>query len=185
MNLAVAFFWLAWLLYWWVSSRNVKPTQWREPLKSQLAHRVPLIIAALLFAVPSGLTRLLRTRFVPGDTLTSIVGVILIAIGLACSVWARRHLGRNWSAHVVVKEQHALIRTGPYRRLRHPIYTGILLAFLGTALTIGEWRALVAFFLMVLSFGIKSRAEEARMLVTFPEYAEYRRESSAMIPFIW
>jgi protein-S-isoprenylcysteine O-methyltransferase Ste14 len=185
MNLAVAFLWLAWVLYWWVSSRNVKPTQWREPLKSQLAHRAPLILGAILFAVPQWLPGILRTRFVPATSFIAALGAFLVAAGLAFSVWARRHLGRNWSAEVVVKEGHALIRTGPYRRLRHPIYAGILLAFLGTAITIGEWRALLAFFLMLLSFGIKSRAEEHRMLETFPEYAQYRRESSAIIPFIW
>jgi protein-S-isoprenylcysteine O-methyltransferase Ste14 len=185
MNLAVAFLWLAWVLYWWVSSRNVKPTQWPEPLRSQLAHRAPLILGALLFAVPRWQPRVLATRFLPANNVVAVLGTILVAAGLAFSVWARRHLGRNWSADVVVKEGHALIRTGPYRRLRHQIYTGILLAFLGTAVSIGEWRALVAFFLILLSFGIKSRAEEHRMLETFPEYAQYRRESSAIIPFIW
>jgi len=186
VNFAVAFLWLGWILYWWASSRNVKPTQWREPLRSQLAHRAPLLLGALLFALPRLLPRVLRARFVQADSFIALLGAaVLVAAGLGFSVWARHHLGSNWSAHVVVKEGHALIRTGPYRRLRHPIYTGILLAFLGTAVTIGEWRALVAFFLMFLSFGIKSRAEENRMLATFPDYAQYRRESSAIIPFIW
>jgi len=84
-----------------------------------------------------------------------------------------------------VKEGHALVRTGPYRYLRHPIYTGLLVAFLGTAITIGEWRGLVAFLVMLVSLGIKSRAEEARMRETFPEYAQYQRESAAIVPFIW
>ncbi len=85
----------------------------------------------------------------------------------------------------MVKEDHALIRTGPYRRLRHPIYTGILLAFLGMAVTIGEWRGVLAFALALLSFGRKSRIEEDRMRETFPEYEQYRRETAAIIPFIY
>jgi protein-S-isoprenylcysteine O-methyltransferase Ste14 len=109
----------------------------------------------------------------------------MLAAGLAFAVWARRHLGRNWSAHVVVKEDHALIRSGPYRHLRHPIYTGILLAFLGMVLVIGELRGLLAMGCVLLSFAIKSRQEEKRMSETFPEYEQYRRETAALIPFVY
>ena len=110
---------------------------------------------------------------------------MLLAAGLGFAVWARRHLGRNWSASVVVKEDHALIRSGPYRRVRHPIYTGMLLAFLGTAVAVGEWRGLVGFVLAFVSFLLKSRMEEARMAETFPEYAEYRRHTASLIPGIY
>ena len=185
MRTIIPALWLAWLLYWWISARNVKANRWQEPLKSQLTHRVPLILAALLLAVPRWWPRLLRARFVPPGTFFPVLGAVLVAAGLGFSVWARRHLGRNWSADVVVKEDHALIRTGPYRLLRHPIYTGILLAFLGMAVTIGEWRTLLAFVLAVVSFGRKSLVEEDRMGETFPEYEQYRRETAAIIPFIY
>jgi protein-S-isoprenylcysteine O-methyltransferase Ste14 len=178
-------FWVAWLIYWWVSARNVKPTQWQEPLLAQALHRVPLIVAAILLGAPGWLPRVLRTRFLPPGMTFQVVGAVLLALGLGVSVWARRHLGRNWSADVVVKQDHALIRTGPYRRLRHPIYSGILLAFLGTAVTIGEWRGLLAVAFAFLSFVPKSWAEEQRMQEIFPEYAQYRRESTAIIPFVY
>jgi len=185
LRLILPMLWLAWILYWWVSARDVKATRWREPLESQLLHRTPLLLAVLLFAVPRWAPRFLKERFLPHGNLPWLVGTLLVAAGLGFSVWARRHLGRNWSAHVVVKEDHALVRTGPYRHLRHPIYSGLLVAFLGTAITIGEWRGVVAFLLMLLSFGIKGRAEEGLMRQTFPEYAQYQRESAAIIPFIW
>ena len=185
LRLILPILWLAWILYWWISARDVKTTRWREPLQSQLLHRTPLLIGALLFAMPRWAPRFLKARFLPPGNLPWLVGTILVAAGLGFSVWARGHLGRNWSAHVVVKEDHALVRTGPYRHLRHPIYSGLLVAFLGTAIAIGEWRGLVAFLLMLLSFGIKSRAEETRMRQTFPEYAQYQRESAAIIPLIW
>jgi len=85
----------------------------------------------------------------------------------------------------VVKEGHALIRSGPYAHVRHPIYTGILLAFLGTAVSIGEWRALLAVPFALLAFVLKSRLEEGRMRQTFPEYEQYQRETAALIPFIY
>jgi len=111
--------------------------------------------------------------------------VLLVAAGLGFSVWARVHLGRNWSAEVVVKQDHALIRSGPYRHLRHPIYSGMLLAFLGMALAFGEWRGLLALALVFASFARKSRMEERFMRETFPEYAEYQRETRALIPFVY
>ncbi len=114
-----------------------------------------------------------------------VLGIALLAAGLGFTVWARRHLGRNWSASVVVKEGHALVRTGPYRYVRHPIYSGLLLAFLGMAVTIGEWRGLVAVLLAWVSLAVKSRAEEKRMRETFPEYAEYARGTPAIVPLVY
>jgi protein-S-isoprenylcysteine O-methyltransferase Ste14 len=184
-HVVVPILWLAWLIYWGISARNVKATRWREPLGSQLLHRGPLILAAILLGAPGWLPRVLTKRFVPNGILFPALGTALLAAGLGFSIWARRHLGRNWSAQVVVKEDHALIRSGPYRHLRHPIYTGILFAFLGTVLNIGEWRGLLAFLFALVSFALKSRAEENRMAGIFPEYQAYRRETAALIPFLY
>jgi protein-S-isoprenylcysteine O-methyltransferase Ste14 len=185
VRLVIPALWFAWLVYWAVSARDVKETRWQEPLKSQALHRVPLLLAAVLLAVRRWWPLALRERFVPASPLFAWLGAALLAAGLGFSVWARRHLGRNWSADVVVKEDHALIRTGPYQRLRHPIYTGIMLAFLGTAVTVGEWRVLIGVALALVSFVLKSRAEEARMREIFPEYEQYRRDSWALIPFVF
>jgi len=177
--------WIPWLVYWWLSARNVKPTRSREPLAAELRHRAPLMLAALLLAAPRWVPRVLTRRLLPVGWFFPMLGVILLATGLGLTVWARRHLGRNWSASVVVKEGHALVRTGPYRYVRHPIYSGILLAFLGMVLTIGEWRGLVALLLVGVSFAVKSRAEEGRMRETFPEYAEYARGTAAIVPYVY
>jgi protein-S-isoprenylcysteine O-methyltransferase Ste14 len=185
LNLLLPALWIAWLIYWWTSARNVKETRWQEPLRSQLLHRVPVILGALMFAAPRLLPLALRRRVVPAGPLAPTLGVLLMAAGLGFSVWARRHLGRNWSSQVVVKQDHALIRTGPYSRLRHPIYTGILLAFLGTAVVVGEVRGFVGFLLVLIGFAIKSQAEETRMKATFPEYEQYRRQTSALIPYVF
>ena len=128
---------------------------------------------------------MLTRRFLPAGDFFPVLGTVLLAAGLGFSVWARRHLGRNWSAHVVVKKDHELVRTGPYRYVRHPIYTGILLAFLGMVLAVGEWRSLLAMGFVLLSFAIKSGEEERRMGEVFPEYEQYRRETAALIPFVY
>ena len=184
LSIAIALLWLAWISYWWSSARDVKPTTWREPAHLWLRHRIPLLVGALLFAAPRLVPRALTRRFLPPGDLFPILGTVLLAAGLGFSVWARRHLGRNWSAHVVVKQDHALVRTGPYRYVRHPIYSGLLLAFVGMALVIGEVRGLVALGCFILSFAIKSRLEERRMSEVFPEYDQYRRETAALVPFV-
>lgn len=185
VGIAIPLIWLTWLGYWWYSAKDVKRTRVPEPFSSQVRHRTPVILGVLLFAVPGLWPEALSRRFVPAAPIVPVLGTVVLATGLCFSVWARRHLGRNWSSQVVVKEDHALVRTGPYRLVRHPIYTGILLGFFGMALAIGQWRALAGFFCFVISFGIKSRLEEARMRETFPSYEQYRRETRALIPFVY
>jgi protein-S-isoprenylcysteine O-methyltransferase Ste14 len=145
-----------------------------------------MVLAALLLALPPHrLPGVLNDRFLPRGALFPWLGTLLVAAGLGLASWARVHLGRNWSGTVTLKEGHTLVVSGPYGVVRHPIYTGLLFAFLGTALAIGEWRGLAAFALALFAFLYKSRAEEARMRETFPQYADYRRRTKALLPFIY
>jgi protein-S-isoprenylcysteine O-methyltransferase Ste14 len=177
--------WVAWFAYWMVAARNVKVTRRREGFATFLLNRVFVILGALLLVVHRQPLHWLDTRFVPPTMAVYWLGLIIVAAGLGFAVWARLHLGRNWSATVTVKQDHELIRTGPYGLVRHPIYTGMLLAVLGSALAIGEWRGLIAFVLFTVGFVIKLKAEERFMSETFGEqYARYRTEVPALIPFI-
>jgi protein-S-isoprenylcysteine O-methyltransferase Ste14 len=171
--------------YWWVSAFNVKQSQWRESLAMGISYRLPMLPALLLLLEPKLFPDLLRARFIPRGIALQFAGDALIAAGLGFSVWARVHLGNNWSGNVTVKENHELVRTGPYRLVRHPIYTGILLAFVGTAIEVGQWRALIAVPLAFVSFLIKSRIEEGRMMQTFADYGEYRRTTAAIVPLVY
>jgi protein-S-isoprenylcysteine O-methyltransferase Ste14 len=104
-------------------------------------------------------------------------------LGLAIAIWARRCLGRNWSGEITIKQDHELIRSGPYRLLRHPIYTGLLTMYLGAAIVTGEWFALLGLGLAVFAYWRKVRLEEANLELAFgQDYTSYRRDTWALIP---
>jgi protein-S-isoprenylcysteine O-methyltransferase Ste14 len=177
--------WLTWGLYWAVSARDVKRSVRREALASRATHLVPLIAGALLVALPQVPSALFATRILPATIATYWIGVATVFVGLAIAVWARRHIGTNWSGTVTVKENHALVRTGPYALVRHPIYTGLLLAILGSGVARGELRGVWAFALCTISFAVKLRLEERWMRQAFgEEYARYSAEVPALIP-LW
>jgi protein-S-isoprenylcysteine O-methyltransferase Ste14 len=183
-RVAIPALWIAWLALWVASAANVKRTQWREPRAGALANRLPVLLGAAMLASAGWLPPLLTRRLVSGAEAPDL-GMLLVAAGLAFSVWARWHLGRNWSSTVTVKQDHSLIRSGPYRFVRHPIYSGMLLALLGTALAIGEARGFVGAALILVGFVVKLRVEEARMRETFPEYAEYCRHTARLVPGVF
>jgi protein-S-isoprenylcysteine O-methyltransferase Ste14 len=110
-------------------------------------------------------------------------GLIVVAAGLAFAVWARLQLGRNWSGHVTLTQDHELIRSGPYDLARHPIYSGMMAAMLGSAIVIGQWRCLVALAIFVAAILRRVSVEERWLGEIFPDaYARYRREVPALIP---
>jgi protein-S-isoprenylcysteine O-methyltransferase Ste14 len=178
--------WFAWFAYWRISAADVKVAQRHESPGSRAAHLLPLLISAVLLAIrtdPDG--GWLFQRFLPPGSANFWIGALLTAIGVAFSCWARAHLGRNWSATVTVKQDHELIRSGPYARVRHPIYTGLLLALLGTAIVIGQWRGLLAFVIAFAALWRKLRLEERYMSETFGDsYQRYRAHTKALIPYL-
>lgn len=178
--------WAAWLIYWAVASRDVKQTQRHESRASLLSHHVPLIAGALLLAIPGILGTTLEDTFVPHTDAWRWIGTTLVALGLGFAAAARAWLGGNWSSTVTLKRDHELIRSGPYRFARHPIYTGLLLAIAGTAIMLGTWRALIGFALIAIALVRKLTIEEKFMAEAFGEqYARYRAEVAALVPFVF
>jgi protein-S-isoprenylcysteine O-methyltransferase Ste14 len=124
-------------------------------------------------------------RAIPDVLAVGLTGTIITLLGLCFAVWARVHLGRNWSSMPAIRVDHKLIRTGPYSIVRHPIYTGILFAIAGTAIIIGEPLGLIAFFLILVVYLWKIRMEEKYLQEEFGEdYAQYKKEVPALIPFL-
>ncbi len=181
--------WVAWAIYWFAAAAGAKANSRRESQWSRFSHGVPLSLAVLLIAWPArhapAWAAWLTGSFIPPSWAGYWIGVALLALGLGFSVWARRRLGRNWSGTVTVKQDHELVRAGPYRYVRHPIYTGILLGFVGSAIALGQWRGVIAVALCLYAFLRKISLEERWMDETFPgKYAAYRKEVKALIPFI-
>jgi protein-S-isoprenylcysteine O-methyltransferase Ste14 len=175
--------WVAWFLYWVSCARNAKRTVRRESLASRASYVLPLLVGILLVALPHVPSAVFATRILPETFAIYWVGVAMTFLGLAFAVWARRHLGSNWSGTVTVKENHVLVRTGPYAWVRHPIYTGLLAAILGTAVARGELRGVWSIVLCTIAFVIKLRIEEHWMRQVFGvEYARYSAVVPALVP---
>jgi protein-S-isoprenylcysteine O-methyltransferase Ste14 len=175
--------WLAWCVYWFAVARDVKATTREESAGSRATHILPLVVAAWLLWAQRVPGEMLNSPVLPRSPVLYFTGAAVLACGLGFAVWARRHLGRNWSGTVTLKDNHELIRSGPYRYVRHPIYTGLLLGFAGSALARDQWRGVLALPIAWLAFWLKLRVEERWMLETFGDaYARYRAEVPALIP---
>jgi protein-S-isoprenylcysteine O-methyltransferase Ste14 len=176
--------WCGWGLYWMLAALRNKATRRREPLASRLAHLLPLAVGAALLAWPARRWSALAWRLWPPSLSACWIGVALVIAGLAFAIWARMHLGGNWSGTVTIKQGHELIRSGPYACVRHPIYTGLITALLGTTVASGTVHAAIGLAVIVASFVRKLRTEEDFMRETFPgEYQRYSAEVPALIPF--
>jgi len=173
--------WAALALRWAAPSKGVQTTG-EFPFYRLLRLIVLAITFALLFW---DLTRvgILGGRLMPPIPALAVIGFVLALVGLAIALWARIHLGQYWSDKVVLKVDHQLIRSGPYAHMRHPIYSGVLLGVLGTALVLGEWRGLLAFALLLTNYSIKAKKEERILEARFTdEFREHQRHAGFLLP---
>jgi len=174
--------WLLFLIVWMLAALTSKRTVRRQTSMSWMIQATLTWVGFLLLLQPWRLDAV-NVRFVPATSASTFCGVVLTAAGIGFAIWARFTLGRNWSGTVTLKQDHELIRQGPYRIVRHPIYAGILLAMLGTAIGYGKVPCLIGVAIVFLGFWIKWRIEEQFMIEQFgAQYIQYRREVKAVIP---
>jgi protein-S-isoprenylcysteine O-methyltransferase Ste14 len=186
MSMLIPALWIGWIAYWWLAGLRTHAVRRKESVSSLLSHTLPLAIGAAMLASPRWTPAWLSERAYPPTLPTYWIGVAALIAGLALSVWARRHLAGWWSSAVTLKEGHELIRSGPYRWTRHPIYTGLLLGVLGTAVALAEWRGFVAAGLIGAALFRKIAIEERFLRAAFPgDYDRYRAEVAALVPFIY
>lgn len=178
--------WYAFAAYWAITWLRVKRTKTAEPLMGRLFTIIPLVFAFELLFSNSLRWGTLGWRFLPSAAWISWIGIALTTMGTAIAVWARYCIGEYWSARVTLKEGHQIIRSGPYRFVRHPIYTGILLAAAGTAIVVGEWRGTLAVCLLLAAHSLKAWREERLLFTEFGEqYQAYRRSTGFLFPRLW
>ena len=175
--------WGVGITFWIVAAFSVKRTRVRQPLPQQMVCFVLTATAALLL---NGSARLMNWNraVLPHTAGTGILGDLLVFTGLFIAIWARITLGGNWSAGVTLKENHELMQRGPYRAVRHPIYSGLLLMILGTAILVGQAGSFVVLALCACGLWLKLRREETLLTKHLPGYAEYMRRTRALIPFV-
>lgn len=175
--------WLLFAAWWLVRAFGAAPAERKESLGSRLSHVALLVAGGVLLAMH--FHGLLGHRWWrPSRTLAwACFGIEVL--GLAFAIWARETLGRLWSGTVTLKQDHRVVRTGPYRLARHPIYTGILVALAAIVLVRADLSSLGGFVLIALGIARKIAIEETLLTGHFgDEYRAYRREVRAIIPFI-
>lgn len=175
--------WCAFSLYWSYASKDSKPADSSESRWSRALHVIWVNAAFLILLLPvPGLTR----RFLPASPWLIYSGLAIQAAFTLLAIWGLRHLGSNWSGEVRIASGHQLVTSGPYRFVRHPIYTAVLGMYVGTILVSGEIHALVAIVVVILAYWRKIRMEERALRETFGDaFQEYRRGTWAWVPLIY
>ena len=171
--------WAAFWLYWLVAAFSMK--RGRVPWSRELRIRAVIVVVVVV------LIRLgaFRGHGLNTDPWRTGVGLALFALGLAFAIWARVHIGRNWGAPMTEKDEPELVTSGPYHLVRHPIYSGILAASVGTALAL-SWMWLIAVALAGVYFLYSATVEQRYLAGQFPDsYPQYRRSTKMLVPFVF
>lgn len=178
--------WVIFILTWVIAALFTKRTVYRESAAQRFRYVVPILLGWLLVFNDYRLQSSLHRRIIPENSIVSAAAAIICLAGLGFCLWARATLGRNWSGTVTLKEDHELIVRGPYRLVRHPIYTGLQGMMLATALLHGRVAALIGLGLVFVSLLIKAVGEEQLMLRQFPgQYPAYQQRVKRIIPFVF
>jgi protein-S-isoprenylcysteine O-methyltransferase Ste14 len=186
LSLVVPLCWIIFILDWSVSSLFVKKSLTKQG-PGWILWRVAVAFFVILFVRfdKSGALSFFRFSF---QSLFSFMvpGTVLTALGLLGAIWARMVLGRNWSGYVTYKEDQTLVTTGPYKYVRHPIYTSMILMFIGTSLYYGSLFISIVFAVFAISFILRMRKEEEIMIRLFGEkYTDYMKRTKRLIPLIY
>jgi protein-S-isoprenylcysteine O-methyltransferase Ste14 len=192
MQQVVLVCWIIFLLYWFISARSVKPIQETRGWLGGNWYPILYLIGFSFMINFRFLGRLgipttkLAILLLPHTLVLNIIIVILLLAGLIVAISARRTLARNWSGAVALKEDHELITAGLYQYVRHPIYTGMLLMILGTALSLATLGACIGFLIILVGVLLKLKQEEALLTKYFSQdYLSYKKRTRTLIPFIW
>ncbi len=178
VELVFAVGWAAFWLYWIVAAFSTKRgrVSWSRELRIRA---VLVVVAVVLIRVGAFREESLNT-----NPWRAGVGLVLFALGLGFAVWARLNIGRNWGTPMTQKDEPELVTSGPYRLVRHPIYSGILVAGVGSAVAL-SWYWLIAVVLAGIYFLYSATVEERYLTEQFPDsYPAYKRSTKMLVPFV-
>ena len=179
----IAVLWVLLGLYVAFALLRIRDTKQTQSLLTRLPHIAALIVAFILLLETKVHLGFLDRRFLSNSQSVTWIGIGLTSCGIALAIWARSYLGANWSATITIRSRHSLVRTGPYSRIRHPIYSGLLIAIGGTALSQGTWRGLLALAIAVIAWAIKARKEESWLRNEFgAQFEEYCQRTGFLLP---
>jgi len=177
--------WILWFALWIALSFGSKKGRRAETLLSRIVHFTLILGAILLLSIKGRSLGPLGRVALSDSSIFEVLGLSNVLCGLGFATWARLHLGRNWSG-ALLERRTDLVRTGPYRIVRHPIYFGILWAVFGTALAGGGIKGLLALALLATAYFRKIRMEERFLTDRFGEaWVQFRREVKMLIPFVF
>ena len=177
--------WGVFILVWLLAAIFNKRTVYRESSGQRLRYTILLLIGWFLIFRGYRLSYPFNLRVIPASDAMLVAAAILCIAGVGFCLWARAVLGRNWSGTVTLKENHELIMRGPYRLVRHPIYTGLLAMLIATVIQQGHLAAIIGLVITFASLWIKLLIEEELMSNQFPDqYPAYRRRVKRIIPFL-
>lgn len=183
-GIAIGGLWLAWAVSWVLAIAWSSRAEKRAGIKAEWFYRIVLIAGGIIFAVPSD--RPGQIRLWPLMDLPAVWACFwAIAAGCAFAWWARIYLGSLWSGSITTKANHRVVDTGPYRIVRHPIYTGILIGVLATMIAKGTLLGLIGAALVVFGLWLKARVEERflRQQLGAAAYDDYSRRVPMLVPF--
>jgi protein-S-isoprenylcysteine O-methyltransferase Ste14 len=175
--------WIVFGVYWLVAARRVKAARTSESPVYRVFRLLLLTVTFTLLFAKWIATGFLGQFILPQKPSVAYISFFLALTGMAIAVWARLSLGQYWSDKVALKVDHQLVRSGPYARMRHPIYSGVLLGVAGSALLVGQWRGVLAFLLLLTNYMVKAKREDKMLGETFPiDFADHKRNAGFFLP---
>src|SRR6185312_2764886 len=175
--------WIVFGVYWLVAARRVKAARTSESPVYRVFRLLLLTVTFTLLFAKWIATGFLGQFILPQKPSVAYISFFLALTGMATAVWARLSLGQYWSDKVALKVDHQLVRSGPYARMRHPIYSGVLLGVAGSALLVGQWRGVLAFLLLLTNYMVKAKREDKMLGETFPiDFADHKKSAGFLLP---
>ena len=188
MNIALTTYSTA-IVFWLITEAWVGLRERGKVLKGKDMNSRNMVVIASVIATYIGVTLSHKTFFpiLGNSTENFILGAIIIVVGISLRIWSVRTLGQFFRSTVMVQEKHLVISHGPYKYVRHPSYSGVLIAILGVGIGTGNWLSLLVMFLLIfIGLLYRIKIEEKVLSTELGEtYRNYMRHTKKLIPFVY